>query len=77
LTQWLVDRHLRPNQPAAFTLPPGMPAEMLVYDRFAEERGWTPEQVRKLTRQELFWLPVVAAAKREAAAQVAAAQPKN
>jgi hypothetical protein len=54
-----------------------MPAEMLVYDRFAEERGWTPEQVRKLTRLELFWLPVVAAAKREAAAQVAASERKN
>jgi hypothetical protein len=70
LTQFLVDRHLRPHQPPAFDLPEGFPAEMFVYDRFAEERGWPPEVVRRLTRKELFWLPVISAAKAAAAEQV-------
>lgn len=52
-------------------LPDGMPVVMLTYDRFADERGWTPRQVDQLTRAELFWLPVIAAAKRDAAAQLA------
>jgi hypothetical protein len=43
----------------------------MLYDRFAEERGWTPRQVDELTREEIFWLPVIATARREAAAQVA------
>jgi hypothetical protein len=39
---------------------------MLMYDRWADERGWPPEVVRRLRRQELFWLPVIKAAKAEA-----------
>lgn len=44
---------------------------MLTYDRFADERGWDPRIVDRLTRAELFWLPVIAEAKREAARQLA------
>jgi hypothetical protein len=47
--------------------PDGFPPHMMVYDQFADERGWTPRQVDQLTRAELFWLPVISAAKREAA----------
>jgi len=42
-----------------------------VYDRFAEERGWTPREVDELSREELFWLPVIKAARAEAGEQVA------
>jgi hypothetical protein len=43
----------------------------MTYDRFAEERGWTPRQVDELTRDEMFWLPVIKTARQDAAAQVA------
>ncbi|HLI39593.1 MAG TPA: hypothetical protein VKV80_19965 [Streptosporangiaceae bacterium] len=43
---------------------------MFLYDRWADERGWPPEVVRRLRRQELFWLPVVRAAKAAAAEQL-------
>ena len=46
---------------------------MLLYDRFAEERGWTPRQVDELTDEEAFWLPVIKQAKAEAAEQIAKA----
>jgi hypothetical protein len=51
-------------------LPEGFPPEMFLYDRWADERGWPPEVVRRLRRQELFWLPVVRAAKAAAAEQL-------
>ncbi len=44
---------------------------MMIYDRWLDERGMHPRDVDRLTRDELFWLPVIAAAKREAAEQVA------
>jgi hypothetical protein len=47
---------------------------LLTYDRFAEERGWDPRVVDELTRDELFWLPVIKAARAEAAEQVAKAE---
>jgi hypothetical protein len=54
---------------------------MFLYDRWAEERGWPPEVVRRLRRQELYWLPIIQQAKREAAEQIAkveaAKQPKQ
>lgn len=53
-------------------LPDGLPGVMFTYDQFAEERGWDPRQVDALTREELFWLPVIWASKREAARQLAA-----
>jgi hypothetical protein len=48
-------------------MPEGLHSHMMLYDQFADERGWTPRQVDQLTRAELFWLPVISAAKREAA----------
>jgi hypothetical protein len=44
---------------------------MLMYDRWADERGWPPEVVRRLRRKELFWLPVIKTAKQDAAEQLA------
>ena len=44
---------------------------MLTYDRFAEERGWNPRVVDELTPEELFWLPVIHAARQDAAEQLA------
>jgi len=49
----------------------------MVYDRFAEERGWKPRQVDELTRDELFWLPVIKAARQDAAGQVARLEAKD
>jgi hypothetical protein len=48
-----------------------------LYDRFAEERGWHPRQVDELTREELFWLPVIKAARAEAGEQVARLEAKK
>lgn len=75
--QWMIDRHLRPRDKPAFDLPRGLTPRMLVYDRFAEERGWNPRVVDELTAEELFWLPVIKGAKAEAAEQIAALQPKG
>ena len=44
----------------------------MVYDQFAEERGWTPRQVDELSRDELFWLPVIRKARVDAAEAAAA-----
>jgi hypothetical protein len=49
---------------------------MMLYDRWADERGWPPEVVRRLRRKELFWLPVVHTAKAEAVRQIQAIQDK-
>ena len=73
----MLDRHLRPREEPAFTLPRGMPARMLVYEKWADERGWDPRIVDELTAAELFWLPVIKAAKADAAAQVAALESKK
>ena len=45
---------------------------MLLYDRWLDERGMHPRDVDRLTRDELFWLPVIKAAKSDAAEQLAA-----
>jgi hypothetical protein len=50
---------------------------MLTYDRFADDRGWDPRIVDELTRDEIFWLPVISAAKRDAAGQVAPLEAKD
>ena len=47
---------------------------MFTYDRFADERGWDPRIVDELYSDELFWLPIIHAAKREAAEQLAKAK---
>jgi hypothetical protein len=44
---------------------------MMTYDRFAEERGWSPRVVDELTAEELFWLPVITRARTDAAEQLA------
>ena len=43
---------------------------MMLYDQFADERGWHPRQVDQLTREELFWLPVIREAKQDTAEQL-------
>jgi hypothetical protein len=43
---------------------------MMTYDQWLDERGMHPRQVDELTRAELFWLPVIRAAKQDAAAQL-------
>lgn len=47
--------------------PDGFPVRMLTYDKWDEERGMHPRDVDRLYSDELFWLPVVRAAKLEAA----------
>lgn len=68
----MLDRHLRPNQPAAFSLPQGFPPHMMTYHQWLDERGMHPRDVDRLTRGELFWLPVIASARRAASEQLAA-----
>lgn len=48
-------------------VPAGLSGHMLVYERFAEAYGWPPRVVDQMTREELFWLPVIRDAKTEAA----------
>lgn len=74
----MLDRQLRPDQPAAFALPDGFPPHMMTYDQWLEERSMHPRDVDRLTRDELFWLPVIAAGRRSASEQLAAIeQAKN
>ena len=44
---------------------------MMTYDQWLEERGMHPRDVDRLNRDELFWLPVIKAARLDASAQVA------
>lgn len=73
----MLDRHLRPRDKPAFSLPSGMPARMLTYDKFADERGWDPRIVDELYDDELYWLPVIAAAKADASRQLTAMEMAN
>ena len=50
--------------------PEGFPGYMMAYDRWLD-RGMHPRDVDRLTRAELFWLPVIADAKADAARQLA------
>ena len=50
--------------------PDGIPAQMWTYDRWLSERGMHPRDVDRLTRAELFWLPVIQEAKDDAARQL-------
>lgn len=43
---------------------------MLVYDYFAETRQWWPEIVDGLDLDQLYWLPVMKAARAAAAEQL-------
>ena len=44
---------------------------MMMYDQWLDERGMHPRDVDRLYRGELFWLPVIKAAKQQAAEQLA------
>ena len=71
----MIDRNLRPEQPSGFSLPDGFPSHMLLYDKFAGEPWhYHPRDVDRLTRDELFWLPVIRDAKAEAAETLAKVQ---
>ena len=48
----------------------------MLYRKFAKAYGWTPEMVRRLRPDELFWLPVIEDAEADAAAQIAAMNDK-
>lgn len=50
--------------------PDGFPGHMMLYDRWLSERGMHPRDVDRLTRLELFWLPVIADAKADAVRQL-------
>ena len=54
-----------------------MSLRMLTYDKFSDERGWDPRVVDELYDDELYWLPVIKAAKAEAARQVARLEAKD
>ena len=47
---------------------------MMLYRKFAKAYGWTPEMVRRLRVDELFWLPVIEDAEAAFAEQVQAMQ---
>ena len=49
----------------------------MVYHRFAEAYGWPPSVVDKLTRKQLFWLPVIKEATAEAVGTYRAMHEKN
>jgi hypothetical protein len=50
---------------------------MMIYHKFAEAYGWPPEVVNKLTRKQMYWLPVIRDAASEAAETLQAAQAKT
>lgn len=50
---------------------------MMIYHRFAEAYGWPPAVVDKLTRKQMFWLPVIKDAAAEAVELYRAAHEKN
>jgi hypothetical protein len=60
-------RQADPRHELAPKPPAGLPSHVMVYHRFWRERGWHPREVDSLTREELFWLPIIAAAEEEAA----------
>jgi hypothetical protein len=50
---------------------------MMLYRRFAKMHGWPPEVVRKLTLDELYWLPVIEEAESAAVEQYQAVLDKQ
>ena len=50
---------------------------MMLYRKFAKEYQWTPEQVRRLRLDELFWLPVIEDAEADVVAQIRAMQSES
>ena len=49
----------------------------MLYRKFAKAYGWTPEMVRKLRVDELFWLPVIEDAETAAAETIQAMNDKS
>ena len=49
---------------------------MMIYRKFAKAYQWTPDQVRRLRLDELFWLPVIEDAEAIAVEQIQAMQDK-
>jgi hypothetical protein len=47
--------------------PDGLPGHMLTYREWQRDFSMHPRDVDRLTRPELFWLPVLAAAEAEVA----------
>ena len=47
---------------------------MMLYRKFAKAYQWTPEMVRRLRLDELFWLPVIEDAEAAAVEQIQAMQ---
>ena len=50
---------------------------MMLYRKFAKAYQWTPEMVRRLRLDELFWLPVIEEAEAAAVEQIQAIQDKS
>ena len=50
---------------------------MMLYRKFAKAYQWTPEMVRRLRLDELFWLPVIEEAEAAAVEQIQAMQSKD
>ena len=50
---------------------------MMLYRKFAKAYNWTPDQVRRLRLDELFWLPVIEDAEAAAMDQIQAMQDKS
>ena len=50
---------------------------MLTYRQWQRDFGMHPRDVDRLTRPELFWLPVLAAAEAEAAEALEKSKPKE
>ena len=48
----------------------------MLYRKFAKAYQWTPEQVRRLRLDELYWLPVIEDAEAEAIEQIRAMEDK-
>lgn len=53
-------------------MPDGFPPHVMTYGQWLDERDMHPRDVDRLTRDELFWLPVYAAGRRIASEQLAA-----
>ena len=49
---------------------------MMLYRKFAKAYQWTPEMVRRLRLDELYWLPVIEDAEAAAIDQIQAMQAK-
>ncbi len=70
MKRFLFQQNRQADQSRCPPPPDGFPPHMMVYHRFWRERGWHPREVDRLSRAELFWLPVIAEAEEQAAEQL-------